>query len=449
MIPIEPLIIELLEILDDARMVGGYVRNVIRRLDQLRPMKTDLDIATILKPYEVMERLSSRRIKVIPTGIDHGTVTAIYDGKQIEITTLRTDIACYGRHAEVRFGSSWQEDAARRDFTMNALYLDGRGKIYDYFGGIDDLYHGKVKFIGNPEQRILEDHLRILRYFRFSAMFVPVNAIESMANEFDDHKSIGNLKQENLDREKQENLAQNSNPGFNAAVSMAGLLQHISKERIRGEMMKLLVQVGTGFILMQMLKTRVLDKIYLPLRNIKNNQLITMRFSTINPIVNLGSVLKLDEWHRDEVIALGKNWRLSRNEVNNLIFLVECDVEHNVENPLSHSSYCKRILYHHGIERYQLYKEMMRIIGKDTLKKDAVVDATESKAEQSDFNEQIDSSTLSIPKFPLKSQEVMKLGYQGKKLGEVLHRAEEHWLDSGCMAKENDLMKLVKNFNIS
>lgn len=151
----------------NARYVGGAVRDTL-----LGQAVKDIDLATPLEPREVMRRLKAQGIKVIPTGIDHGTVTAILPGGATEITTLRHDVSTDGRRATVVFAQEWQDDAARRDFTINALYADPlTGEVFDWFGGLDDLKARRVRFIGDAEQRIREDHLRILRYFRFQARF--------------------------------------------------------------------------------------------------------------------------------------------------------------------------------------------------------------------------------------------------------------------------------------
>lgn len=149
------------------RIVGGAVRDGLLKL----PV-ADIDLATKLRPDEVKQRLEKAGIKAIPTGIEHGTVTAVWQSQSFEITTLRRDISTDGRRATVAFSTDWQEDAARRDFTINALYADCHsGAVYDYFGGIDDLNAGLVRFIGDAPSRIAEDHLRILRFFRFYARF--------------------------------------------------------------------------------------------------------------------------------------------------------------------------------------------------------------------------------------------------------------------------------------
>lgn len=188
---------------DDARYVGGAVRDTLLGL----PV-SDVDIATRHDPDMVMAKLRSAAIKPIPTGIAHGTITAITRGGPVEVTTLRRDVSTDGRHAEVAFTDDWREDAARRDFTMNALYADPRtGEIFDYFGGIDDLKAGRVRFIGDPLQRIAEDHLRILRFFRFMARFGDAPDAE----------------------------------GLEACVTRANDLMALSRERIADEFLKLLV----------------------------------------------------------------------------------------------------------------------------------------------------------------------------------------------------------------
>lgn len=186
-----------------ARFVGGAVRDSLLGL----PVK-DIDIATIHAPEEVMRRLKAAGIRSVPTGIDHGTVTAVLDRGPVEITTLRRDVATDGRRAMVAYSDDWQEDAARRDFTMNALYADpGSGCIHDYFGGREDLGAGRVRFIGDARQRIDEDHLRILRYFRFLARFGVADA----------------------DAED-----------YAACVDKAPTLMALSRERVADELLKLL-----------------------------------------------------------------------------------------------------------------------------------------------------------------------------------------------------------------
>ena len=149
------------------RFVGGAVRDTLLGL-----AVEDVDLATPLLPGEVIARLEAAGIKAVPTGIAHGTVTAVSNGHPYEVTTLRRDVATDGRRATVAFADDWRDDAARRDFTINALYADpASGTVSDWFGGLDDLAAGRVRFIGDPATRIAEDHLRILRFYRFAARF--------------------------------------------------------------------------------------------------------------------------------------------------------------------------------------------------------------------------------------------------------------------------------------
>mgnify|MGYP000713523202 CR=1 FL=1 len=149
------------------RWVGGAVRDTLLEL----PVK-DIDAATPLLPDAVIEKCKAAGIKTVPTGIDHGTVTAVLAGGPVEVTTLRHDVSTDGRRATVAFASEWRDDAARRDFTINALYVDPATlELFDYFGGLQDLEARRVRFIGQPHERIREDHLRILRYYRFQTRF--------------------------------------------------------------------------------------------------------------------------------------------------------------------------------------------------------------------------------------------------------------------------------------
>ncbi|MFZ4110530.1 MAG: CCA tRNA nucleotidyltransferase [Polymorphobacter sp.] len=161
----------------ETRLVGGAVRDALNGT-----AGADIDLATRLTPQQVMERVKAAGLKAVPTGLAHGTVTAVGKTLTAEVTTLRRDVATDGRHAEVAFTDDWQEDASRRDFTINALYaaLPG-GEISDFFGGLADLQARRVHFIGAPLQRIAEDHLRILRFFRFSARFAGVVDAEGLA----------------------------------------------------------------------------------------------------------------------------------------------------------------------------------------------------------------------------------------------------------------------------
>lgn len=188
---------------DDTRIVGGAVRDTLLGLSV-----ADLDLATRHRPEAVMRRLDSAGIRAVPTGIAHGTVTAVLPGGPVEVTTLRRDVSTDGRHAVVAYSDDWREDAARRDFTINALYADPvTGELFDYFGGLGDLEKRRVRFIGDPLKRIAEDHLRILRFFRFLARFGDAPDAEGLA----------------------------------ACIARARDLMALSRERIADELLKLMV----------------------------------------------------------------------------------------------------------------------------------------------------------------------------------------------------------------
>jgi len=162
----EPALAALLDLLPEARLVGGAVRDALAGRTA-----ADIDLASPLPPETVASRLTSAGIKVVPTGLAHGTVTAVLPGGPVEITTLRRDVETDGRHAVVAFTSDWRADAARRDFTINALSMARDGAVFDYFGGLEDLRAGRVRFVGDPATRVAEDFLRVLRFFRFFARY--------------------------------------------------------------------------------------------------------------------------------------------------------------------------------------------------------------------------------------------------------------------------------------
>ncbi len=151
---------------EEARVVGGAVRNALLRL-----AVTEIDVATTAVPEEVVRRITAAGFKAVPTGIEHGTITVIIDKHPFEVTTLREDVETFGRKAKVVFGRDWAADAARRDFSINALSVSADGRLFDYVGGLADIAARKVRFIGDPQQRIAEDYLRILRFFRFHAWY--------------------------------------------------------------------------------------------------------------------------------------------------------------------------------------------------------------------------------------------------------------------------------------
>ncbi len=208
---------------DTVRVVGGAVRNTLMGL----PV-TEVDLATSILPEEVMGRVESGGGKAVATGIEHGTVTAVVDGDAYEVTTLREDIETDGRRAKVKFGSDWLKDALRRDSTMNALYCDRAGKIIDPVGGYSDILQGNIRFIGDPAERIREDGLRILRFFRFFAHY-------------------GNGRPDA--------------DGLKAAAAALDMLNHLSVERVWMELKQLLGAKDPARALLWMRTTGVLGRI--------------------------------------------------------------------------------------------------------------------------------------------------------------------------------------------
>ncbi|TCT02167.1 CCA tRNA nucleotidyltransferase [Aquabacter spiritensis] len=223
----EPRLARVLDVLngegEETRIVGGAVRNAL-----IGAPVDEVDLATTAMPAEVVRRAAAAGLKAVPTGIAHGTVTVVADGRPLEVTTLREDVATDGRHAIVRFGRDWARDAARRDFTMNALYATREGAVIDLVGGRDDLAARRVRFIGDPDQRIREDYLRILRLFRFHAAYGrgPLDPAACAA-------AIRNR------------------------AGIAGL----SRERVRAEILKLLAAPGAPAMVETLSETGFLDRI--------------------------------------------------------------------------------------------------------------------------------------------------------------------------------------------
>lgn len=227
---------------DHCRVVGGAVRDFILGRDV-----KDIDIATDHKPEEASRRLQKAGIKVVPTGIAHGTVTAIVEGRPFEVTTLRHDVETDGRHARVAFHSDWEADAARRDFTMNALYVDGDGTLHDYFAGQEDLAQGRVRFIGDPAERIEEDALRILRFFRFHACYgrgaPDADGLKACAG---NAAKIDILSIERIRDELLKLLAAPDPAALLAAMQEAGILQRVLPEAKIGERFEVLIALESA-----------------------------------------------------------------------------------------------------------------------------------------------------------------------------------------------------------
>jgi poly(A) polymerase len=258
----------------EARFVGGCVRDKVLGLADER---TDVDFAVNKPPEAVTKALEAADIKVVPTGIKHGTVTAIVHGRPFELTTLRRDVETDGRHAVVAFTDDWREDASRRDFTFNALYADRAGTIYDYFDGQTDLKAGRVRFIGDPEQRIAEDRLRVLRFFRFHARFGKPP--------FD-------------------------GPSFDACRRNAATVSGLSGERVRKELLRTLDAPGGADAFDAMLEAGVLDHWLPEYAGSTKLRALAAREEQPDALRRLAAILPVDA----DATAIGKRLKLSTQE---------------------------------------------------------------------------------------------------------------------------------------
>jgi poly(A) polymerase len=267
----------------DARFVGGCVRNAVlgREID-------DIDMAVSAPPETVMRALTLAKIRNIPTGIKHGTVTAIVEGRPYELTTLRRDVETDGRHAVVAFTDDWQEDAARRDFTFNALYADSDGTLYDPFDGRADLRDRKVRFIGDPDQRIAEDRLRVLRFFRFHAWYgrPPLDG-----------------------------------PGFQACVRNAGSLGGLSAERVAKELLRLLAAPDPADAIEAMSEAGALDHWLPEYDGTKRLRALIARETKADGLRRLAAILPEDA----DATAIGKRLKLSTQQALRLEIMLARD----------------------------------------------------------------------------------------------------------------------------
>ncbi|BET31539.1 MULTISPECIES: CCA tRNA nucleotidyltransferase [Wolbachia] len=369
----------------EARLVGGCVRDSILQRDV-----HDIDLATNLLPNQTIKALKLRNIKTIPTGLKHGTITAVLNQRSFEITTLRHDVKCDGRHAKVEFTNNWQADASRRDFTFNALYADKHGHIYDYFGGIEDLKARRLNFIGNAEDRIKEDYLRILRAFRFHAKIC-----------------VGDLSDEIL----------------NVCKKHSHMIQNLSGERIRDEILKLLECNDPFPTLKSMQESDVLQKI-IP-KEVKCEILSSSLLLGTDALVKLALLLRTTK--KNDRLSLGeyvsKFLRLSNKQKKKLLFLLSNDIK----TELSEKEQKKYI----SLFGRELYCDLVKICG---------VESGENVDEYISF-----ANTFNIPKFPLSGDDLISIGHQpGKSLGRNLELLKQHWEDSSYTLTKEELVLYAK-----
>ncbi len=383
-----PETVAVMNALGDARFVGGVVRNALLG----RPVD-DIDIATPLTPDEVTKRLQAAGLKAVPTGIEHGTVTAVARGKPFEVTTLRRDVATDGRRAVVAFTKDWIEDAQRRDFTMNALYASADGDVFDSVGGIADLEAGHVRFVGDPTTRIREDFLRILRLFRFHAWYG--------RGELDDAA----LKA--------------------AAAEKAGLAQ-LSGERIQKEMLKLLAAENPVPVLRIMAASGILGEILPGDLNIARLERLAAidanNFFAPDPVLRLAAL--------SPDAALADRWKLSNADRDRLNDLVNDKAK--IVSYLSIKE-VRKLLYKLGAARF-----------KDRVSLRWAEDPKESNFIQWRALLAM-ADAWERPKFPLDGGNVMAAGVpQGPMIGKILSEVEEWWIDSDFIEDEFSLAERLK-----
>lgn len=377
----------------DVRFVGGCVRNAL-----LGVAVDDIDVATPLLPNEVMARLSTDGIRVIATGIAHGTVTAVVGAQHYEITTLRRDDSTDGRHAQVSFSTDWALDAARRDFTMNALYADAAGTIYDYHEGLADLKAGRIRFIGEPRARIREDYLRILRLFRFYA-----------------HYGRSELERSALD----------------AVMLEREGLERLSGERIAKEMFRLLDAPDPLPALRLMGACQILALILPgPLNFARAERLVASDsdcFFVPDPVLRLAALLD-GEAPRAE--ALAQRWRLSSDVKARLE-----DLAGGREKIVSYLSIreMRKLLYRLGRARFI---DRVRLRWAEDGKPSNQV-AWRALLEM--------ARSWERPVFPLSGRDVMAAGIpEGPQIGKVLAEVEEWWIDADFIEDPFSLAERLK-----
>ncbi|MDP2206870.1 MAG: CCA tRNA nucleotidyltransferase [Alphaproteobacteria bacterium] len=357
----------------DARFVGGCVRDAL-----VNRKVIDIDIATPLKPEEVTARLQTDKITVVPTGLKHGTVTAIVDGRPFEITTLRRDVAAYGRHADVVFTDDWKADAARRDFTFNALSATMDGDVHDYFSGIEDLRIGRVAFIGDPEARIREDVLRILRFFRFYA-----------------HLGRGPADEASL----------------SACAKLADLIPRLSAERIRSETLKLLEAQRCAEVWQLMMEHRIATQFLPEATNVRRlARLIELEEKYHSPGFIMRRLAAVLEVTVQGVIDLSEELRLSREQSQQLLMLVEPDVAISLDMDQKST---RRAVYR---------------LGNDVVRSLLLLLAADSGQERHLQDIYGWATAFRAPRFPLVGNDVLALGVPpGPDVGRILRDIEDWW----------------------
>jgi poly(A) polymerase len=372
---------------NEPRFVGGCVRDSVVK----RPVR-DIDIAVQDQPDRVMAMLEAAGLHVIPTGLAHGTVTAIADGRHFEITTLRRDVETDGRHARIAYTSSWYEDAARRDLTMNALFADSQGRIYDFFDGLQDLGHGMVRFVGIPTERIKEDVLRLLRYFRFYAHYgKPPPDPAALA----------------------------------ACRIMAPELPKLSGERVGAELLKLMEAHDPAGVLLLMEGTHVLQHLLPDMHQFGRLRVLTWLETTAlpphpewrpDPIRRLAASLNSDA---EAAARVAGRLRLSNADTDRLIALA---APQEAVSPDLDEKARRRLLHRLGADRF---RDLVLLAWAGRKAEQARAIPGESQAWARLVAE---ADAWQPVEFPLKGRDVLDLGVKpGKAVGRLLAEIEAWW----------------------
>ena len=377
---------------EEARVVGGAVRNTLLDLPT-----GDVDVATTAQPSVVVERAKEAGFHAVPTGIEHGTVTVVVHDVPFEVTTLRQDIETDGRHAKVRFGRDWKTDAERRDFTINALFASRDGKLFDFVGGLKDIEARRVRFIGDPAQRIAEDYLRVLRFFRFHAGYA-------------------------------EGLPDAA--GLSACIRAKENLGQLSRERVRNELMKLLLAPRTVPTLAVMGEVGILADVLggVPHLASLSNMIKAEAHLGFEPDATrrLGA---LAVWVREDADRLRERLRLTNEEHRRLRSMAEYWWQISPEmGPVAR----RAVIYRIGAEAYR-----ERVV--------LAFSRSQEKVDDAGWQELIAlPNEWTAPKFPLAAKDFIERGVEkGPFLGAALAIAETSWIDSGFPEESHALQAIL------
>lgn len=385
---------------EEARIAGGAVRNAL-----LGEAVTDIDIATTTLPDETTRRAQAAGFKAIPTGYEHGTVTVVVGGTAFEVTTLRADVETDGRRAKVVFGREWKADAERRDFTINALYAKADGRVVDLVGGLADLESRMLRFIGDPEERIREDYLRILRFFRFFARY---------------------------------GSGRPDAAGLKACVRLKDGLSRLSAERVWAELRKLFAAPDPSRALLWMRQTGVLTAV-LPESEKWGIDTIHALIDVertlgwpIEPLLRLASIIPPDP---ERVAELAKRLRFSNAEAAALSAWAEAPV---LDPSLGEGAF-RKLLYRagaNGIEwRLKLGLASARARASEHDK---------ALAEAAGYTRLLARlGRWERPRFPLRGRDLLGHGLvePGKEVGDLLGKLEERWIESGFTLTRDNLLR--------